>query len=59
MIPPTKMINTDLFAIADTLNIKDTDTSYNFAWTYGIKLYLINYNVLKIFGGMADIQFKK
>lgn len=55
MIPPTKPINTDL--LGNTL-LKNNNID-NYAWTYGIKVYLVNYNVLKIFSGMADIQFKK
>ena len=58
MIPPTKPINTNLLDITDNLNINKENID-NYAWTYGLKIYLVNYNVLKIFGGMADIQFKK
>jgi len=59
MTPPNKPLNTDIKMIKNELNNKNIEDSHNLAWTYGIKLYLINYNVLKIFGGMADIQFKK
>ena len=57
MTPPTKPLNTNLLGIIDNTNSIDDIDSY--AWTYSIKIYLVNYNVLKIFGGMADIQFKK
>lgn len=62
MLPPTKPINTNLLdnkVIKLNKIIEENDQIDNYAWTYGIKLYLVNYNVLKIFGGMADIQFKK
>jgi hypothetical protein len=55
--PPIKPINTNLL---DNVNNVDVDDDINnYAWTYGLKIYLVNYNVLKIFSGMSDIQFKK
>lgn len=58
MTPPKKPLNTNLFGNLVETN-QNTDNTLDYAWTYGIKVYLVNYNVLKIFGGMADIQFKK
>jgi hypothetical protein len=59
MTPPVKPINTNLLDINSNINLDIDDNNNNYAWTYSLKIFLINYNVLKIFGGMADIQFKK
>lgn len=54
MIPPNNPINTNLLS-----NDIENNINNYYAWTYGIKIYLVNYNVLKIFGGMSDLLFKK
>jgi hypothetical protein len=58
MQPPYKPININLSDLSISIN-NNIENNQQYAWTYGIKVYLVNYNVLKIFGGMADIQFKK
>jgi hypothetical protein len=67
MTPPTQPIIENLATIRNILKNK-TDMSKNtsiindssaYAWKYGIKIYLVTYNILKIFGGMADLMFKK
>jgi hypothetical protein len=54
MTPPKQPISTNLLR-----TFKKAIVNSDLAWTYTIKVYLINYNVFKIFGGMCDITFKK
>jgi len=61
-IPPLKPINTFLIQTINTPAHKDEYKPYNndvFAWKYTFKLILVNYNILRINSGMADLLLRK
>ena len=61
-VPPKKPINTFLLQTINTQANKDEYQPYTnniFAWKYTYKLILINYNILRINSGMADLLIRK
>lgn len=61
-VPPKKPLNTFLLQTINKPPNKDEYQPYSnesFAWKYTFKLILINYNILRINSGMADLLIRK